>query len=202
VDESDSRRERKKQETRQRLLESAWDLFGDKGYDQTTVAEITERADVAKGTFFNYFSTKEEIVDQIALWRIDLLGNRVLGEGNTPDGALGRIKVLLRAMASELAPKQSLTRHLFLARIGAPIRHESAHRIGSLVQELVVQGQASGEIRDDVEPGFVARLLMTGWFYYFVRRCHEDGSFPEEERVIESVDVLMSGLRGAKGRST
>jgi AcrR family transcriptional regulator len=202
VDESDSRRERKKQETRQRLLERAWELFRDKGYDQTTVAEITERADVAKGTFFNYFSTKEEIVDQIALWRIDLLGSRVLGEESAPDGAVGRIKLLLRAMVSELAPEQSLTRHIFLARIGAPIRHESAHRIGSLVQELVVQGQANGEIRDDVEPGFVARLLMTGWFYHFVRQCHEDSPFPGEERVVESVDVLMSGLQGAKGRLT
>ena len=202
MDEIESRRERKKQETRQRLLETAWELFREKGYDHTTVAEITEAADVAKGTFFNYFSTREELVDQIALWRIDLLGSRVLGEGNAPQGAVGRIKLLLQAMVSEWSSEQSLMRHMFLARIGAPIRHESAHRIGSLMHELVVQGQANGELRDDVDPGFVARLLMTCWFYHFTRWCHENGQFPEEDKLVRSVDVLMSGLQGPGGRST
>ena len=73
-----SRRERKKQETRQRLLECAWQLFQEGGYDDTTVEDITEAADVAKGTFFNYFPTKEALLDELALWRIDLLGGHVL----------------------------------------------------------------------------------------------------------------------------
>ena len=53
-----SRRERKKKETRQRLLEAALRLFQEFGYDDTTVEEITRAADVAKSTFFNYFETK------------------------------------------------------------------------------------------------------------------------------------------------
>ena len=60
-----SRRERKKQETRQRLLQCSWRLFQERGCDDTTVEDITEAADVAKGTFFNYFSTKEAILDEI-----------------------------------------------------------------------------------------------------------------------------------------
>jgi hypothetical protein len=54
VTESLSRRERKKLATRQALLMAALSLFRGKGYDATTVEEITERADVAKGIFFNY----------------------------------------------------------------------------------------------------------------------------------------------------
>lgn len=49
------RPERKKQEVEQRIREAALALFREKGYEATTVEEIAERADVAKGTFFNYF---------------------------------------------------------------------------------------------------------------------------------------------------
>jgi AcrR family transcriptional regulator len=201
MDECISRRERKKQETRQHLLEAAWQLFRSKGYEDTTVQEIAEVADVAKSTFFNYFETKEAIVNEIALWRIELLGCHMLGADPIPNSAIDRIKLLMEAMVDEFAPRQELTRHMFLARIGAPVRHQGAHRIGSLMQELVMQGQADGEIRGDVEPGFVARLLMTCWFYHFSRWWHETGDFPQEGELVLAVDVLMDGLQGEKRRS-
>jgi NADH dehydrogenase len=202
MDVIDSRRERKKQETRQRLLQAAWRLFRERGYDETTVSDITEAADVAKGTFFNYFPTKESIVDQIALWRIDLLGEHVLGTADAPDTAIGRIKLMLQAMADEFDPERDLARHMYLARVGAPVRHESAHRIGSLMHKLVVQGQQSGEIRADVAPGLVARVLMTSWFYYSSRCWHGGGEYTDESQLIQSVDVLMQGLRGESRRMT
>jgi AcrR family transcriptional regulator len=193
------RRERKKQETRQRLLQSAWELFQDRGYDHTTVAEITEGADVAKGTFFNYFATKEAIVDQIALWRIELLGNQVLAVDNVPQRAVARIKLLLQAMSTEFAPEQGLIRHMYLIRLGHTGRRESAHRIGSLLHELVVQGQASGEIRNDIESGFAVHLLMSSFFHYVARWWHKDHDHVEDVAAADLarvVDILMSGLQG------
>ena len=72
-----SRRERKKQEVYDRLLEAAWRLFGEQGYDETTVAEIAEAADVAKGTFFNHFPTKESLAEALLSWRIGMLRGQV-----------------------------------------------------------------------------------------------------------------------------
>ena len=60
-----SRRERKKQQNRQRLLDCAIDLFQTQGFDKTTVDDIAEAADVSRGTFFNYFPTKEHLLDDI-----------------------------------------------------------------------------------------------------------------------------------------
>ena len=177
---SSSRRERKKQETRQRLLECAWRLFQEQGYDDTTVEDITEAADVAKGTFFNYFGTKEAILDEIALWRIDLIGNHVLGADDVPESAVARIKCLVRAMAAEFSPERKLPQHLLIARISAPIRHESAHRLGSIMHDLVQHGQASGEIRDDVDAGLIARLLLTSTFHHFAWFHHPPGTHPPD----------------------
>jgi AcrR family transcriptional regulator len=56
------RRERKKQRTRDALIHAAMDLFAAKGYERTTVHEITEAADVSERTFFRHFATKEDLV--------------------------------------------------------------------------------------------------------------------------------------------
>ena len=55
-------RERKKQRTRQSIVEVATRLFVEQGYQQTTLAQIAEQADVSTSTFFNYFATKVDIV--------------------------------------------------------------------------------------------------------------------------------------------
>jgi hypothetical protein len=129
-----------------------------------------------------------------------LLGEHVLSTADAPDSAIDRIKLMLKAMASEFDPQQDLARHMYLARVGAPVHHERAHRIGSLMTKLVIQGQRSGEIRDDVAPGLVARVLLTSWFYHHSRCWHTGEECPEETQLIQSVDVLMEGLRGEKRR--
>lgn len=60
--EAGSLRERKRRRTRQALIDSAAKLFEDKGYDETTVAEIAAAAEIGTRTYFNYFASKEEIL--------------------------------------------------------------------------------------------------------------------------------------------
>src|SRR5262252_6250270 len=56
------RRERRRAETHERIFRAALQLFAERGYLETTVEDITEAADVGKGTFFNYFPTKEHVL--------------------------------------------------------------------------------------------------------------------------------------------
>ena len=59
---TESRRERKKRETRGRIVEAATRLFSERGFAAPTVDDIAEAADVAKGTIYNYFDSKEAIL--------------------------------------------------------------------------------------------------------------------------------------------
>src|ERR671925_604506 len=60
-------RERKKQQTRQLIAETARRLFTERGFERVTVAEIARAADVSEQTVFNYFPTKEDLV----YWRLE-----------------------------------------------------------------------------------------------------------------------------------
>ncbi len=98
-------RERKKQRTRQSVVDSATRLFAEQGYDETTLAEIAEAAEISPSTFFNYFRTKEDVVfeddlDPLILAAFDALPGEV--------NPIGRLRAAMREVFSKLTPDQDL----------------------------------------------------------------------------------------------
>jgi len=59
------RRERRKRQTRQGLLDAALELFAEKGLEATRLEDITERADLGKGAFYNYFESKDALIAEL-----------------------------------------------------------------------------------------------------------------------------------------
>jgi AcrR family transcriptional regulator len=76
-------RERKKQKTRDEIARAAMRLFAKRGFDEVTVAEVAEAADVSEKTVFNYFPAKEDLVfpDGEARWAalLDAIRDRPAG---------------------------------------------------------------------------------------------------------------------------
>src|SRR5215211_2800343 len=96
-------RERKKQQTRELIAETARRLFAERGFERVTVAEIARAADVSDQTVFNYFPTKEELV----YWRLGSFEEELLSAirerepGESVLAAFGRFVRAPRGMLAE-----------------------------------------------------------------------------------------------------
>ncbi|MDP4510123.1 TetR/AcrR family transcriptional regulator [Nonomuraea sp. 3N208] len=77
-------RHRKKERTRRQLIDAALRLFKEQGYEQTTISQIAEAAELSPSTFFLHFSSKDDVVFAEHRHRIDLallaIGDRTAGE--------------------------------------------------------------------------------------------------------------------------
>jgi AcrR family transcriptional regulator len=193
-----SRRERKKLETRQGLLEAALALFRENGYDETTVEEITDRADVAKGTFFNYFPSKEALLSELTVWQFSQLRDTLDVSQGAPASPLARIKLLVRFLHRQHLSDWHLFQRAFATRLSQPplARHQAKRRLSGLLTELVRESQACGELRADVEPELVSDLMFVAHFRRLSACLRENGTLPPPDDSEQVIDLLVEGLAG------
>src|ERR1700756_1380567 len=110
-----SRRQRRSAELRERLFRSALELFASKGYAETTVEDITESADVGKGTFFNYFPSKEHILMAFGEMQLGKLES-VISEAQKSDRPMPEVlRTLVLRMTEEPIRNPAIVRALLQA---------------------------------------------------------------------------------------
>ena len=100
-------RERKKQQTRERIAETARELFAQRGFDRVPVAEIARAADVSEQTVFNYFPTKEDLVYwQLGAFEEELLATiREREPGESALDAFSRFLLAQRGLLGRQDPQ-------------------------------------------------------------------------------------------------
>jgi AcrR family transcriptional regulator len=79
-----NRHAQRKAATRQRLLDAARDVIGQKGYNNVEILDITEHADVSKATFYQHFANKEDCVRELMHQGFDVLAEQILGADDRP----------------------------------------------------------------------------------------------------------------------
>ncbi len=163
------RRERHRAETRERIFRAALELFAQRGYIETTVEDITEAADVGKGTFFNYFPTKEHVLARYGEERLQELERCLERARRGKESVLDVLKDLATDLAGQSSESPDLIRSVFAANLScAPVRSELQKRIQrgrQLLGEIFALGQQRGEIRRDfsaAELGRLMRLIFMG----------------------------------------
>ncbi len=158
-----SRRERKKDETRTRIFEAAVRLFREKGFEATTVDEITERADVAKGTFFNYFPRKEAVLgylSEVQLAEAEEYAEAILA-ANKP--ARHKLIELLQRIASVYEENPELSQYVVRESMKRAYTPSDAVHMHwhELLARMVRQGQETGELRRDADPNRAVYVIGT-----------------------------------------
>ena len=144
------RRERRASETRIRLFRCALQLFSERGFQNVTVEDITEAADVGKGTFFNYFQTKDHVLGVMAEIQLAKVSEALARAASGRQKIQSVLHHLFLRAAEEPGRSPDLARALissFLASAG--VRKIIAQHMKDgrrMIAEVVVVGQTRGEI--------------------------------------------------------
>jgi AcrR family transcriptional regulator len=155
------RRERRRAEVRERLFQAALALFNERGFQATTVKDITEAADVGKGTFFNYFRSKEHF--WVAYYEQQKRNfdqaQRAVDEGAEP--VRQTIKKLMWRMSEKTTPAlvRSFLQAVFSNQTVASIVMPQLFLNRQRFEAMLAIGQRRGEVRRDKSPAELARVL-------------------------------------------
>jgi len=205
---SPARRERKKRDARRRIYEAAFGLFLEQGYDATTVDQIAERADVAKGTVFNYFPRKTSFLAALAEhWTISL--TEELGPVESWDGTtrekLTRAFVFLADLGArnpELARLAFFESLRYMHAVVADQRaaEEPVRRLQAMTRFLLEQGRAAGEIRGDVDVEGAAALIEAAFHRTLADWLAVGGSRAGLHRELTTkFDIVFNGIARPAG---
>ena len=190
--------EQRKRETRARIVQAAFDLFAEKGVEGTTVAEISEAADIGKGTFFTYFRSKDDVFADIGTLMLEMMSSGVSdlsASGGTVTEQL--LNAVIPAIEwHEKNPRLSRLSITVLMRTPSTIDVDAANisALEALLAALVREGQAKGEFREDVDADGAATVILGLYFMSILRWHRAEARGPLKERVLGGLAVVMKGL--------
>lgn len=192
------RRGRRRAETRDRIIRAALCLFSERGVATTTVEDITNEADVGKGTFFNYFPSKEHILAhlcQLQMGRIRELVSRSIHSAESMDLVLHELALIL---IEQFSHSPALVRSILAAAFSSPSARQmmidDLEKDRTVLAKLMAARQKRGEIRDDSSPGELALAFQRMLFGTTVL-WSLDPSKPLSDCLADMAGVLWSGIR-------
>ncbi|HYT71474.1 MAG TPA: TetR/AcrR family transcriptional regulator [Gemmatimonadales bacterium] len=200
-----SRRERKKEETKERIVKAALRLFKDHGFDATTVDQIAEQADVAKGTFFNYFPRKEAVFGYLSeTWVADAEQKiaAILAKGLP---SWPKVRDVFLEFASIYEEDRELSLHMAMEwtrRMHAP-DDDVCRRWDALGVHVVRQLQAQGELRRDVAAERASQVLADVYHGTLMMWLESpEPPFPLKDEIRKRLALVIEGLtpRAKEGR--
>jgi AcrR family transcriptional regulator len=201
---STDRRQRRSAELRERLFRAALELFARKGFAETTVEDITESADVGKGTFFNYFPSKDHILLAFGEMQLGKLEAAVEMARQTNEPMPAFLRGLGARMTQEPTRNPEIIRAILQAYLStSSVRAammDMQRRVLGLHTQMIQIGQERGEIRSDLPASEIAQVFrqtifgtLLMWSLYGDATLHS--------RIETAFNLLWSGL-APRGNST
>jgi len=168
------RRERKKQATRDAIFKSAQKLFNQKGFENTSVEDITEQVDIAQSTFFNYFPRKEDILVEIFKRKLPFLKKKCQEILESDDAIKTKIHNIFSTTARIVAKNESISRAMLIKNFSSFTnkQYDGVFFEGfrSALSRVLEKGQKDGHIRRNV-PAIKLASMLEGVFTLYVMDC-------------------------------
>lgn len=187
-------RERKKQQLREKIARAALRLFAERGYDETTLAEIAEAADISPRTIFAYYESKEDILfcDEEAY--LEQLRQKL---EQRPPGATTVDAIREFISSVPMADDQAMLRKQIVTNSPA-LQMKIRARIGQL-EPLLTQSIAKdlGAGPGDIRPPLLAASMIAAFTTVRDRLSEADAGEPiSHEQAMGTLDEVLEFMRG------
>lgn len=197
-----TRRERKKEATKERIFSTAMKLFKSRGFEETTIDDITEKADVAKGTFFNYFPKKEAVLQYLSEQWLEEVEDKVAAEFKAAaapdrDRMIGAFIDIARFYEDD----RELSRHILRSWMDRAYDEDDPicqhwHAVGVFV---IAELQKSGYFRADVDPDRIEYVLQSVYAATIAMWLDTDPApFDLREELGTRIRLVIDGLKGRR----
>jgi AcrR family transcriptional regulator len=182
------------------ILDAAIVCFSREGFHRTTMVEIVKESELSPGAIYNYFDSKEEIIEAIAEQRREV-EQALIAEATEEKTVVGALRKLRDAFFGDLkTPKERLRRRLSIQLWAEAQRNPRILRLvrGSLegplkmLSGILSEAQRRGEISGKVDAEATARFLI-GAFYGLVLQVEWDGELRIEPQ-IELLNVFLEAI--------
>lgn len=176
---------------RARLLAAALKLFGERGYEGTTIDHIAAEADVARQTVLNHYPHKRDFLTEWGQDRRDQL----LTVADSDEPARTRLHRYFAALAAMNERERTLTRMLHVS-----VRHDEVvahqHPVPDATISAIRQGQERGELKAELPARTMAEVVTAIYIDTLRRWLTEDAPpFDLAGALAERLDLLMDGLK-------
>ncbi len=191
------RKEEAREDTRREIVEAAWKSFSSAGYDATTLESIISAVGISKGTFYYYFSGKEDLLDAVVEAVIERMAARV--EGVNREAGLSPLEKMRRFLETVAAWK---TENLEIIREVAEVvyrpqnaiirdkmNRRTVERLAPILAEILAEGEAEGVFRTG-GPGDMAEIVLR-FFAAMSELQAEDYLRAAREEDAEAVERLV-----------
>lgn len=187
-------------ERKNEIIDTAQNLFMTKGYSACSVAEIIDAIGIAKGTFYHYFKSKEEVLDAIVNKGTDMIANRIYKVLH--DDKLNYIEKIvgsLFAMQIEDSMGGEILDELHKAENS--LMHQKSiymivNRVSPLLEELIIQGNKDGAFKCK-HPRQYLKIILSSSVTLL-----DDGIFPmtkeEKMEIFSSIVDLLEQILGVE----
>ena len=197
-----SRRDRKKERTRGEIYSAAMNLFLRRSFEAVTIEEICDAADVARGTFFLHFPTKETLLAEYGA-----RANQDLAEliRNYQGNATATLRAALKMLAERALQQPDVVRlHVREVLSRPPVflgsHQEQTENLVSLIAAVIGRGQAVGEFRRKLEPALAAVALCATYFALIYEWARRGGKLDIEAAIAQTLDIVLNGLSERKNK--
>lgn len=191
------RRELNKLQCRNRILKMSRRLFTAKGYENTSIEDVAEAAEISKATLYNYFSSKEHLLQGIADAALEEIHQLVREDLRDQPDSLEKLRQVMEALVADSVRYIALTRRIFYLNVSPDSElHGSRAELLEILDQLVREAQEQGRLRRDLPPEDLVEVFLG--IYLLTQFGWEDMEHRTEaecrRRVRRVIDQVLSGL--------